>query len=60
VGVTWSTEGLRVLVNPGRALYDSKNLFRTYAASPNSHNVAVVDKRTLDTRAGAKLTSTVQ
>jgi hypothetical protein len=60
VGVTWSTEGLRVLVNPGRAPYDSKNLFRTYAASPNSHNVAVVDKRALDTRAGAKLTSTVQ
>ena len=60
VGITWSTQGLRVLVNPGRALYDSKNLYRTYAAAANSHNVAVPDKRTIDTTAAAKLVSTVQ
>jgi hypothetical protein len=60
VGITWSAQGLRVLVNPGRAPYDSKNLYRTYAASPSSHNVAVVDKKAIDTRAGAKLVSTVQ
>jgi Heparinase II/III-like protein/Alginate lyase len=60
VGVTWSTQGLRILVNPGRALYDSQNVYRTYAASAGSHNVAVPDKRAIDTAAGAKLVSTVQ
>jgi hypothetical protein len=60
VGITWSAQGRRILVNPGRAPYDSGNLFRPYAAAATSHNVAVVDKRTIDTTAAAKLVSTVQ
>ncbi len=59
VGVTWSTQGLRVLVNPGGAPYDSKNVYRTYALSPRSHNVAYPDRGTF-TGSPARFVSTVQ
>ena len=54
-GVTWSTLGARVLVNPGRFSYDISPL-RTYQAGPWSHNVAVPDGATLDPRAHVRVT----
>jgi len=49
-GVTWSTLGARVLVNPGRFSYDISPL-QAYQAGPRSHNVAIPDGATLDLRA---------
>lgn len=54
-GVTWSTLGARVLVNPGRFSYDVSPL-QAYQAGPWSHNVAVPDGATLDPRAHVRVT----
>ncbi len=56
-GVTWSALGVRVLVNPGRFTYDVSPLQR-YQAGPRSHNVAVLDGRTI--APGATVTVTRQ
>jgi hypothetical protein len=50
-GVTWSTHGVRVLVNPGRFSYDQTSPYWHYQTAPVSHNVAVPDGRNMDANA---------
>jgi hypothetical protein len=45
-GVTWATNGLRILVNPGKAVYDVAGNYLAWESSPSSHNVATADKGT--------------
>ena len=56
-GITWSTGNRRVLVGPGRGTYDPAGNYQSWARNAPSHNVATVDRRTLDTRASVYVTS---
>ncbi|MFC6021721.1 hypothetical protein ACFP2T_36845 [Plantactinospora solaniradicis] len=56
-GVTWSTRGVRVLVGPGRYSYDSTSPYHAYQNSPQAHNVAIPDGRTVTGSAYASITS---
>jgi hypothetical protein len=56
-GVTWSTGNRRVLVGPGKGTYDPAGNYQSWARNAPSHNVAMADRRTLDTRAWASVTS---
>jgi hypothetical protein len=55
-GVSWATNGVRVLVNPGRAPYDPAGNYKAWAASPSSHNVATADGRTYNDAGGSTVT----
>jgi len=39
-GVTWSTSGARILVNPGRFGYEKATAYEAWQSSARSHNVA--------------------
>lgn len=54
-GVTWSSLGVRVLINPGRPMYDSAGVYAAYALGASAHNVAVPDDRSLGARATVRL-----
>jgi hypothetical protein len=45
-GITWSTLGRRILVNPGKAPYDPAGNYRSWARWPSAHNVATLDGHT--------------
>jgi hypothetical protein len=50
-GITWSPQGLRVLVGPGKAPFDPAGSYRAWGTGPAAHNVSTVDGRALDRKA---------
>jgi Heparinase II/III-like protein/Heparinase II/III N-terminus len=56
-GITWSALGKRILVNPGRAVYDAVGNYRAYAMNPVGHNVAWPTGKTLDSAEWVKVTA---
>ncbi len=56
-GISWSTFGRRVLVEPGKGIYDTAGNNRAWVRGPASHNVATVDGRKFDTSATVSCTS---
>ncbi len=58
-GITWSTRNRRVLVSPGKGVYDRAGNYRAWVIAPQSHNVAIADRRTLDARASVTRTGSI-
>jgi hypothetical protein len=56
-GITWSTDRRRVLVNPGKAVYDIYGNYRAWATNAASHNVAKADGHALNTSDPVYLTA---
>jgi Heparinase II/III-like protein len=55
-GVTWSTDGVRVLVGPGRYTYQTGAPELLWQRTPVAHNVAVPETGRLSSRASVSLT----
>lgn len=45
-GVTWSTLGTRILVGPGKGVFDTAGNYYAWVRGQNSHNVTTADGRT--------------